>query len=132
MMAAEARTAELLGEETTDASLQAALRSAQGRMYRVAGDAEQALERVLRNAWLYDWTNAERCVRRLREIHFPGERLPTQLTPLEWDLVRAGNPLLIILTYPVIVGTIRAQMRGKPGQDTAAGKWGGSPTPTVL
>jgi len=29
--------------------------------------------------------------------------------------VRAGNPLMIILAYPVIAGTILAQMDGKPG-----------------
>lgn len=131
MMAAESATAALLGEEEpSPADLRAAVKSARGRMYRVSADAEEALERVLRNAWLYDWTNPERCVRRLRTLHFADRNVPPQLTPLEWDLVRAGNPLMIILTYPVIAGTIRAQMDGEPGQSTMNAKWGNNPFPS--
>ncbi|MBS7544639.1 hypothetical protein [Ancylobacter oerskovii] len=132
MMVAEQHTAQLLGEEEpSSAELRAAVTSAQSRMYRVAGDAEEALERVLRNAWLYDWTNPERCIRRLRALHFPDRMsIPDQLTPVEWDLVRAGNPLMIVLAYPVIAGTIRAQMDGKFGQPTMNAKWGQNPLPS--
>ena len=130
-MAAEQHTAAILGEdELSQAELKAAVTSAQNRMYRVAGDVEEALERVLRNAWLYDWTNPERCIRRLRLLHFPDKlNMPDQLTPIERDLLRAGNPLMIILTYPVIAGTIRAQMDGKIGQSTTNAKWGQNPLP---